>query len=307
MAAATPWSRAQSNGQPVKILVGFAAGGSADQTARLLADQLRVQLNRPVLVENRTGAGGRLAVEAAKAAKPDGDTLVFVPHGAMTLFQHIYRNLRYDPAVDFAPISRVATFDFAVATGPATPAKSLADYLNWARDPANRASFGSPGPGTVPHFIGQALAERAKLRLTHVPYRGAAPSLVDLIGGAVSLVIAPLADMVEHHKAGKLRVLATTGSRRSAVLGSIPTLKEAGVDLVVDGWYGLYAPAAVPADALAALARAVQGAAPALAQPLARSALVASASTPQELAQLQKSEAAFWSQLVTSSGFKPEE
>lgn len=307
LAAATPGVRAQSAGQPLKILVGFAAGGSADQTARLVADQLRVQLKRPVVVENRTGAGGRLAVEAAKAAKPDGDTLVFVPHGAMTLFQHIYRGLRYDPVADFAPVGRVATFDFALATGPATPAKTFADYLDWARNPANKASFGSPGAGTVPHFIGQGLGERARLQLTHVPYRGAAPSLVDLIGGSISLAIAPLADMLEHHKAGKLRVLATTGSRRSTLLSGVPTLKESGVDLVIDGWYGLYAPAAVPADTLATLARAVQAAAPALAQPLARNGLVASASTPQELAQVQKSETAFWSQLVASSGFKPED
>ena len=135
LAAFSPLASGQS-AQPVKIMVGFAAGGSADQTARLLADQLRVQLKRPVVVDNRTGAGGRIMVEGVKAAKPDGDTLMFVPHGAMTLFPHIYRNLRYDPVADFTPIGRVCTFDFALASGPATPAKSMADYLAWARDAA---------------------------------------------------------------------------------------------------------------------------------------------------------------------------
>lgn len=305
-AVMAPWARAQSQ-QPLKILVGFAAGGSADQTARLLADQLRTQLGRPVIVDNRTGAGGRLAVETAKAAKPDGDTLVFVPHGPMTLFPHIYRSLRYNPVSDFAPIGRVCTFDFGLATGPATPAKSMAEYLAWAKQPKNQASFGSPGPGTVPHFIGQALAERTKVPITHVPYRGAAPSLIDLIGGSVSLVIAPVADMLEQHKAGKIRVLATTGSTPSAALPGVPTLKQAGVDLVVDGWYGLYAPAAVPAAQRAALAKALQAAVPALKEPLARSALVAAAATPEQLSQIQKTESDFWAQLVKSSGFKPEE
>ena len=303
----SPWASAQSR-QAVKILVGFAAGGSADQTARLLADQLRDKLDgRSVIVDNRTGAGGRLAVEAAKTAKPDGDTLVFVPHGPMTLFQHIYRTLRYDPVHDFAPIGRVCTFDFAVATGPATPAKTLAEYLAWARQPDHRAAYGSPGAGTVPHFIGQALAERTKVPMTHVPYRGAAPSLIDLIGGAVPLVIAPVADMLEHHKTGKIRVLATTGSASSAALPGVPTLRQAGVDLVVDGWYGLYAPAAVPAETQAKLASALQVAVPALAAPLARSALVAAPADPQALAQIQKTESEFWAQLVKTSGFKPED
>ena len=306
LAALTPLARAQTS-QPLKIMVGFAAGGSADQTARLLADQLRVQLKRPVIVDNRAGAGGRIMVEGVKAAKPDGDTLMFVPHGAMTLFPHIYRSLRYDPVADFTPIGRVCNFDFALSTGPATNARTMAEYLAWARDPAHKPAFGSPGPGTVPHFIGQGVAERAKLPLVHVPYRGAAPSVVDVIGGAISMAITPLADVVEHHKAGKLHVLATSGSKPTTVLTGIPTLKDAGIDLVVDGWYGLYAPAGLPAATQQQLAAALQAAVPAMAPAMARNALTPAASTPQELAQLQKTESAFWAQLVKSSGFKPED
>lgn len=306
IAALTPLARAQST-QPLKIMVGFAAGGSADQTARLLADQLRAQLKRSVVVDNRTGAGGRIMVEGVKAARPDGDTLMFVPHGAMTLFPHIYRSLRYDPIADFTPIGRVSTFDFALATGPATHAKSMTEYLAWARDPAHKAAFGSPGPGTVPHFIGQGLAERAKVPLVHVPYRGAAPSVVDVIGGALSMTIAPLADLTEHHKAGKLRVLVTSGSKPTTALARIPTLKDAGVDLVVDGWYGLYAPAGIDAATQQRLSAALQAAGPAMAEALARTGLVAAASSPDELIQIQRSESAFWSQLVKLSGFKPED
>lgn len=298
--------RAQSN-RPLKIMVGFAAGGSADQTARLVAEQLRQQLERPVIVENRVGAGGRIMVEAAKGARPDGDTLMLVPHGPMTLFPHIYRSLRYDPAKDFAPIGRVCTFDYAYATGPATNAASVAEYLAWARDASHNAAFGSPGAGTIPHFLGQAFSERAGLTLTHVPYRGAAPSVIDVIGGAVSMVVAPLADVSEQHKAGKLRVLATAGSKPTAVLADVPTLKDSGIDLVLDGWYGLYAPAGLPAAVQQQLAGALQAAVPKIADTMARTGLMAAVATPQELAALQHSETRFWADFVKTSGFKPED
>lgn len=303
LAGLAPWARAQDT--PLRILVGFAAGGSADLSARLLADQLRQQLGRPVLVENRTGAAGRLAVEATKAAKPDGNTLMFVPHGPMTLFPHVYKALRFDPFKDFTPIGRVSRFDYAVSTGPATPAKTLAEYLAWARIASHKASFGSPGAGTVPHFIGQGFSQKAGLALTHVPYRGAAPSMVDLIGGSVSLVVSPLADALEHHKAGKIRVLASTGELRSELLPGLPTLKESGVDLAVDGWYGLYAPAGLAQEQVQLLNKAMAAATLGLKEQLARNALHAAPSAPEQLAQTQRSESALWGQLVRSSGFTP--
>ena len=304
LASATPWVRAQSS-TPVKIWVGFAAGGSADQTARQVAEQLRSALGRPVVVENRTGAGGRLMLEQAKSAKPDGETLVFVPHGPMTLFPHIYRSLRYAPA-DFAPIGRVCTFDYALATGPATSAQSLPDYLKWAANPDNKAAFGSPGAGTIPHLIGQMLAHRAGVSLTHVGYRGAAPSVLDAMGGNISLVSGPLADMLQYHQAGKLRVLATTGAARTHFLPEVPTLKESGVDFVMDGWYGLYVPQATPAATIATVSQAIRDAAPALTEPLARSALVMAPTTPGELAQMQVTETALWGDIVKQVGFEPE-
>ncbi len=298
--------RAES-GPPLKIMVGFAPGGSADQTARLLAHALQTELKRAVIVENRTGAGGRIMVTAAKDAKPDGNTLMLVPHGPMTLFTHIYRKLGYDPVRDFTPIGRVCTFDYAFSTGPATGAKTLDEYLRWARDPANKPSFGSPGTGTIPHFLGQALAERTQLPLVNVPYRGAAPSIVDVIGGAISLAITPLADVIEHHKAGKLRVLATASSQPTPMLAGVPTLKDKGIDLVLDGWYGLYAPAGLPAGIQQQISGAVQTAVPGMAEAMARSGLVAAVSTPQALAQMQQTESAFWAQWVKATGFKPED
>ena len=306
LAALPVLARAQSD-QPLKIMVGFAAGGSADQTARLLATTLQTTLKRPVIVENRTGAGGRIMVAAVKDAKPDGNTLMLVPHGPMTLFAHIYRKLGYDPMRDFTPIGRVCNFDYAFSTGPATGAKTMDEFLRWARDPANKPSFGSPGAGTIPHFLGQALAERAKLPLVNVPYRGAAPSVIDVIGGAISLAVTPLADVIEHHKAGKLRVLATAGSQPTALLSGVPTLKSLGIDLVLDGWYALYAPAGLPAALQQQLGGVVHSAVPGLADAFTRTGLQAAVSTPQELAQLQQSESAFWAQWVKATGFKPED
>lgn len=301
----TPWARAQTT--PTRIMVGFAAGGSADTAARLLAQRLGVALNHPVIVENRTGASGRLAVEATKTARPDGNTLMFVPHGPMTLFPYIYKSLRFDPSNDFTPIGRVCTFDFALSTGPATPAKTVAEYVTWARVKANNASFGSPGAGTVPHFIGEGFAQRAGLALTHVPYRGAAPSIMDLIAGTVSLVVSPLADAIEYHKAGKIRVLATAGEQRTDMLAAIPTLKESGIDLAVDGWYGLYGPAGMTPELTQSLNKALVAATGQMREQLFKNALRAAPTSPEQLAQLQRKESALWASLVKASGFKPED
>ena len=294
-------------GAPIKIMVGFAAGGSADQTARLVANAMQAELGRTLIVDNRTGAGGRIMMTAVKGAKPDGNTLMLVPHGPMTLFPHIYRRLGYDPVTDFTPIGRICTFDYSFATGPATSAKTMAEYLAWARDPAHRAAIGSPGAGTIPHLLGVALSESSKTALVHVPYRGAAPSVMDVIGGTLSMTVTPLADTAEHHRAGKVRVLATAGTQRTTVLEGVPTLKESGIDLALDGWYGLYAPAGLPAAQQEQLTRALRAAVPKVADALARTGLAAAVSTPQELARLQQTESPFWAQLVKASGFTPDD
>ncbi|MGH8820482.1 MAG: tripartite tricarboxylate transporter substrate-binding protein [Rhodoferax sp.] len=297
--------RARAEATPTRIMVGFSAGGSVDTTARLLAKQFNLLLHRPFIVEDRTGAAGRLAVEATKLAKPDGTTLMLVPHGAITLFPHIFKSLRYDPNRDFTPIGRVCTFDFALSTGPATPAKTIAEYVAWAHDKAHNASFGTPGAGTVPQFIGQGFAQRAGLALTDVPYRGAAPTILALIEGTVSLAVTPLADAIEDHKAGKIRVLATAGTQRTDMLTGIPTLKESGIDLAVDGWYGLYGPAGMAPELTRSLNQAMVTATGQIREALFKDALRAAPTSPEQLAQLQRTESALWAQLVKASGFKP--
>ena len=300
-------ARVQAQSQSVKLLVGFAAGGSVDLTARALADAMKDSLGRPVIVENKPGAAGRLVLEAVKQARPDGDTLMLVPHGPMTLFPWIHRNLRYDPNKDFTPIGRVCVVDYALTTGPATPAKTMGEYLQWARDPKNKASYGSPGAGTIPHFIGQGFTQRTRTDIVHVPYKGSALTMVDLMGGSVSLGVSPLADAIEHHRNGKVRILATTGSQRSTALKDIPTLKEAGIDLVVDGWYGIYAPAGLPDTQLQALSKALESAVLKQEDFFIKNAMRAAPLKPELLAQLQRAEMAQWEPWVKASGFKAED
>ena len=307
LSVASLGAQVQAQSQSVKLLVGFAAGGSVDLTARALADALKDSLGRTVIVENRPGAAGRLVLEAVKQAKPDGDTLMLVPHGPMTLFPWIHRNLRYDPSKDFTPLGRVCVVDYALTTGPATPAKTIGEYLQWARDPKSKASFGSPGAGTIPHFIGQGFTQRTQTDIVHVPYKGSALTMVDLMGGNVSLGVSPLADAIEHHRNGKVRILATTGSQRSSALKDVPTLKEVGIDLVVDGWYGVYAPAGLPEAQLQVLSKALELAVMKQEEFFLKNAMRAAPLRPEALAQLQRTEMAQWEPWVKASGFKAED
>jgi tripartite-type tricarboxylate transporter receptor subunit TctC len=294
---------------PVRIVTGFAPGGSIDGVARLLAEQLGGLIGRPVIVENRTGAAGRLAIEAVKAAPPDGDTLVLVPHGPMTLFSHVFRNLKFDPVKDFAPISRLCAGDYALTVGPAVPAKDLAGFRAWLKGAGDRASYGSPGAGTVPHFLGVGTARALGSPMTHVPYRGAALAVADVAGGQIACMVSPLGDAMELHRAQRVNVIATMGATRSPFVEGVPTLRESGVDLDVSLWYALYAPAAVPVATLERLRASTVAAlgAPATKERLGRLGLVPQPSSPAELSALMQRESAMWAPIVKASGFTPED
>ncbi|MEI7447467.1 MAG: tripartite tricarboxylate transporter substrate-binding protein [Burkholderiales bacterium] len=294
---------------PMRILIGFAAGGSVDGVARLLAEQLGGALGRAAIVENRTGAAGRLAIESAKAAAPDGDTLLLVPQGPMTLFTHVFKALKFDPFKDFAPISRVCVGDYALTIGPSVPAKDLAGFRDWLKGAGDRASYGSPGAGTIPHFIGVATSRALGVPMTHVPYRGSALAVTDVAGGQIPCMFSPVGDAIEQHRAGRVRIVATTGAVRTPFLDGVPTLKEAGIDLDVPLWYGLYTNAAVPAATLERLRTstvAVLGS-PSTKERLGRLGLVPAPSTPAELTALMQRESALWGPVVKASGFTPED
>ena len=300
-------ARAQS--APMKIVLGFAPGGSVDGLARLLAEQLGSTLGRPVIVENRTGAAGRLAIEAVKAAPADGATLLLVPQGPMTLFRHVFKSLKFDPDRDFAPISRIAVGDYAMTVGPAVPARDFAGVRDWLKGAGDRAVYGSPGAGTIPHFIGVSTARAIGVPMAHVPYRGSALSLTDVAGGQIPCMFSPVADTIEQHRAGRVRIVATTGSTRSPFLESVPTLRESGVDVDVPLWFGLYASSGVPSamlERLRAATVATLQSTPAI-ERLNRFGLVPAPSTPAELTALQQRESAMWAAVVKASGFTPED
>jgi tripartite-type tricarboxylate transporter receptor subunit TctC len=307
--ALRPGLAAAQTGSPVKIVVGFAPGGSVDALARQVAETLQTTLGRTAIVENRTGAAGRLAIEQVKASGADGDTLVLVPHGPVTLFPHVFKNLKFDMEKDFVPVTRVAAGDYALTIGPAVPAKDMAGFVAWLKTAGDKASYGSPGAGTLPHLLGVTVARAIGAPMTHVPYRGSAPAMTDLAGGVLSAVLSPVTEALPLHNAGKVRIIATAGATRSPFLQGVPTLKESGIEVDVPLWFGLYAPAATPAATVVRLRTAVQQAlsAPEATQKMKLLGLVPAPSQPQEQLALQRAETQMWERAVKQSGFTPED
>jgi tripartite-type tricarboxylate transporter receptor subunit TctC len=291
-----------------KILVGFPPGGSADVIARLLAEKLRVSLNQNVIVDNKPGAGGRVALNEVKRAAPDGQTLILSPSGALVIQPWLYNNLGYDPVKDFTAISRVSTFDFAVTAGPGAPAGDLKTVLAWMKANPTSANYATSGAGTVPHFAGQLLGQATGVPLTHVAYRGGAPAAQDLIGGQVPLMVDTASETIEHHKAGKVRILAVTGDQRTKALPEVPTLKEQGINMTADAFFGLYGPAGMPADIVARIDRAVAEAlrAPEVQEKIYSFGLVPNHAGPAELASTQAAHLKRWEAPIKASGFKAE-
>ena len=294
---------------PTRILVGFPPGGGVDAVARLLADKLRVSLNTNVLVDNRPGAAGRIALSELKRSRPDGRTLAIAPGGALTILPWLYpASLGYDPVKDFTPVSRLTTLDLAMSVGPAVPPGDVKAMFAWMKANPAKASYATSGAGSVPHFAGLVIAQATGVPLLHVPYRGGAPAIQDLIGGQVPLMIDSPAEVVEMHRNGKLRVLAVTGAQRTPALPDVPTLRESGIDVVVDNFFGLYGPANMPAAATERIDKAV---AQALASQDVRDkllnlAMVADHGSPQLLASTQASQYKRWEDPIKRSGFKAE-
>lgn len=242
--------------QPLKLVVGFAAGGPSDIVARAFADHAAKPLGQPVIVENKPGANAVLATEAVASAKADGLTLL----GAATnhtMIPALYASrIRFDAAKSFAPICTLAASATVLVVGPAMPVKSVAEFLARVRAKPGSATYATPGQGSSPHLATEQFGKLTGTSMVHVPYKGAAPAVTDLLGGQVDLSFATVGSVLPHLKSGKLRALAVASRQRSALLPDVPTFEEAGVkDFVVDTWYGLLAPAGTPADVLRVLTR----------------------------------------------------
>jgi len=295
--------------EPVRVIFPFAAGGSGDALARHIAEGLRTSLDQPVIVENRTGAQGRLGVQAVKAAAPDGNTLLITPIAPMAIYQHVYASLDYDPIADFVPVAQVATFDFGVAVGPQIAAASLKELVAWVKANPTQGNYGTPAAGTLPHFFAVSFAKTAGLDLRHVGYRGSAAALTDLMGGQISIVVTTTSDLLEQHKSGRIKVLATSGKTRSPFLPDLPTFKAAGYDIEGSGWYAVYAPAKTPADVVAKLNQAIVAAvqSPPVKEKLLAFGLEPTGTSAAELGRIQKADSEFWAPAVKASGYTPEQ
>jgi tripartite-type tricarboxylate transporter receptor subunit TctC len=300
---------AQLGGEPTRIIFPFAAGGSGDALARLMAEHLRVALDQPVIVENRVGAQGRIGVQAVKAAAADGKTLLLIPVAPMSVYQHVYKTLAYDPIGDFQPVAQVATFDFGLAVGPQVPAKTLKELVDWVKANPTQGSYGTPAAGTLPHFFAVSFARTAGLDLRHVGYRGSAGALTDLVAGQVPIVVTTTSDLLEQHKGQRIRVLATSDTQRSPFLPDVPTFREAGYDIQGRGWYGVFVPAKTPSDAVERLNKAIVAAVqtPAVKERLLAFGLLPTGTSAAELGRIQKADSELWAPAVKASGFTPEQ
>jgi tripartite-type tricarboxylate transporter receptor subunit TctC len=288
---------------PLKILVGFPPGGSADVMGRLVADALRQDFST-IVVENKPGAGGRIALAAVKAAKPDGQTVIVLPSGPMVLFPHVYKKLDYDAVKDFTPISLIGHFQFSVVSGPATQVKSVQEMISKSKSDPGTASYGTPGLGTLPHFMGVMMEQAAGISLNHVPFQGGGPANNALLGGHIGYKFDVVSETAELHRSGKVRILAVTGNKRDTQVPEVPTLKESGVPMEATAWFAMYGPAQLPPDTLkrleSAMVRAIQ-------QPQVRERLIQLGydpvgSTSAELAAAQRADLARWEKPIKATG-----
>lgn len=304
-ACAAPAAWAQLQDTPARIVVGFPAGGSADAVARLLTEKLSAQLGRPVIVDNRPGAGGRIAAAALKSAPSDGSVVMLAPEALTVTNPLVFRKLAYTVS-DLAPISMVAEFPYVLAAGSVAGAKTLPDFVKWARQSPERASFGSPAAGSPLHFFGLLVGQVTQLPMVHVPFQGGAPLVTAMAGGHVPAGINTLGDMLEMHRSGKVQVLAVSGRERAPLLPDVPTFAEGGYPgTQVKGWYGLYAPAATSPAAIAQWNTALRKV---LAERDVYARLMAiglqpKPSSPAELRSAQEAGAAVWAPIVKASGF----
>ncbi|HBH37030.1 MAG TPA: twin-arginine translocation pathway signal protein [Curvibacter sp.] len=300
------WAQAQID--TLKIVTGFAAGGTSDNTCRRVGTGLTGSYAKTVVVENRTGAGGQIAIQFIKGAPADGTTLLQSPTSMFTIYPHIYKKLPYDPVADVTPVTLACVFDFGFAVGPLVPAsvKTLADFVAWAKANPSQANFGSPAAGSTPHFVGALLGKSAGLDLKHAAYRGTQPAMQDLLGGQIAAVSGPIGDITQHLATGKVRILATSGSKRNRFAPDVPTYAEQGYkELTHSEWFAFFLPPKADAALVNRMNSALKAALAVkeVVDGLAVFGLEAMSNNPAELVELLKQDTAKWAPIVKSIGF----
>jgi tripartite-type tricarboxylate transporter receptor subunit TctC len=298
-------SAADYPARPVTIVVAFTPGGPSDVLARILGKSLERNLGQPFVIENRPGAGGNLAAEMVAHAAPDGHTLLNGNNSILATNAALYKQINFDPEADFAPISLIGSQSNILVINPSVPAKSVAELIALAKARPGRLNFASSGYGAAAHLAGELFKVKANVDIVHVPYKGAAPALQDVIAGHVDMMFATAASVVGHIRDGTVRALAVTTLRRTAVMPDIPTLDELGLrGFDAATWHGLVAPARTPKDILAILNRAVVAGLhdQTVEAQLAALGVDVAASTPEEFAAYVKTEIPKWTAIVKASG-----
>lgn len=299
--------------EQVKIFYGFPAGSAGDICARRVGDRFAgtTYAKNGAVIDTKAGAGGRIALEALKTAPSDGSVLAMTPFSAVSLYPHIYSKLSYDPFKDFVPVATASMIHHGLAVGPLVPAsvKTVKDFLAWAKANPKDANYGSPAAGSTPHFIGALLGLNNNVELKHVPYRGSVPGVTDVVGGQIAAMVTPHGDFIPNHKAGKLRILATSGKTRSPFVPEVATFAEQGfTELTVEEWFGFYAPVKTPAAIVAAANAAINAAIKdkSVTDALTVVGLIPFGGTAEEMALSQKVEYDRWGPLIKRIGFTAE-
>lgn len=303
-------AQAQQQGAPIKLLVGFPAGAGTDAIARTLGEKLKDQLGAPVVVENRAGAGGQIAAQALKAAPADGHTLLLSHDHTISILPQVVKNPGYNSAIDFVPVAGFATFANVLAVSGGTPAKSLDEYLKWVRTQrGGKDTIGVPAPASIPEFLVKMIGTKYKIDVQAAPYRGSAPMTADMLGNQISAGIASVPDFIENHRAGKLRIVATIGAKRQALLPQVPTFTELGFANLEDlPYYGVFAPVGTPQPVIdrfgEALAKVL--AMPDVKQKLTTMGLTVAYEPQGQFAGRVRTYTQTWEQIIKSSGFTPQ-
>jgi tripartite-type tricarboxylate transporter receptor subunit TctC len=292
--------------KPIKFIVPFSAGGSTDTISRILAQKVSAAIGQSVIIENKPGAGGTLGADLVAKSEPDGYTLLFV--GTSTAInQTLYKTLPYNTMRDFEAVIHLVDLNGILVLHPEVPARTVKELVGLSHAKPGTMNFASAGAGTVIHLAGEMFKNQSKADITHVPYKGSGPALMDLMGGRVQMMFANMPGTIQHVKAGKIKVIAVTGTKRSEVLPDVPTISEAGIPgYSATGWFGVMAPAGTPKEAIAKLNAAFNKAlsAPELAEILRNEGAETVGGTPEQFRAFMNAEIERWAAVVKSAGAK---